>query len=67
MDAIQEALFNGMAAVIVALVGWLTTKVVNYLKELGKTEKLANKQYKFGRTKMVQSSWPMLEKKRLNY
>lgn len=45
MNAVQEALFNGMAAVVVALVGWLTTKVVNYLKELGQTEKLANKQY----------------------
>lgn len=45
MDSIQDALFNGITAVVVALVGWLTTKVVNYLKELGNTEKLANKQY----------------------
>lgn len=45
MDVVQDALLNGMVAVVVALVGWLTTKVVNYLKELGNTEKLANKQY----------------------
>lgn len=45
MDVVRDALFNGMAAVVVALVGWLSTKVVNYLKELGNTEKLANKQY----------------------
>lgn len=45
MELVQEALFSGLVTVTVALIGWLTTKVVDYLKELGLTEKLEKKQY----------------------
>lgn len=45
MDAVQEALFNGLVIVAVGLIGWLARKVAKYLDELGLTEKLDKKQY----------------------
>lgn len=45
MEVLQEALISSLAAILVALVGVITKKVVAFLNEKGVTEKLNQKQY----------------------
>lgn len=45
MEVVQEALFSSLAAILVALIGVITKKVVAFLNEKGITEKLNKKQY----------------------